>query len=177
MSGAAEMMPVAVYRGDRRIEVDQRPVPEPGRGEVLVEVSHCGICGSDLHMVLEGWGAPDKVPGHEWSGTVAAVGPDTTGVDVGDRVIGGPDEACGECRYCNANRPVLCVGRTPPTHGDGMGAFAKYVRTRGSRTHRVPDGMDLKVAALTEPLAVALHGITQSRAQAGMKVLVTGAGP
>jgi threonine dehydrogenase-like Zn-dependent dehydrogenase len=128
-------------------------------------------------MVLEGWGAPDKVPGHEWSGTVAAVGPDASGVAVGDAVIGGPDEACGECRYCKANRPVLCVGRTPPTHSDGMGAFARYIRTRASRTHRIPPGMDMRVAALTEPLAVALHGITQGRVQPGSRVLVTGAGP
>jgi D-arabinose 1-dehydrogenase-like Zn-dependent alcohol dehydrogenase len=67
-------MHAAVYRGDRRIDVDELPVPEPGATDVVVEVSHCGICGSDLHVFVDGWGAPGTTGGHEWSGVVTTVG-------------------------------------------------------------------------------------------------------
>src|SRR5438067_13289254 len=83
-------MPAAVYQGDRTITVERRPVPEPGPGEVLLEVSHCGVCGSDLHMVMEGWGQPGSTGGHEYSGTIVALGDGVTGWQVGDRVVGGP---------------------------------------------------------------------------------------
>ena len=59
--GLPDLMPAAVYRGHGRVEVDHLPVPRPGPGQVLVEVSHCGICGSDLHMMVEGWGKPGMV--------------------------------------------------------------------------------------------------------------------
>ena len=67
-------MSAAVYTGEGRIEVQTLPVPEPGTGAALVEVSHCGICGTDLHLVLEQYARPGSVLGHEWSGTVAAAG-------------------------------------------------------------------------------------------------------
>ncbi len=67
-------MVAAVYSARGEITVEERPVPRPGPGQVLVEVGHCGICGSDIHIILEGWGKPGVVEGHEWSGVVAAVG-------------------------------------------------------------------------------------------------------
>ncbi|MGZ4758273.1 MAG: alcohol dehydrogenase catalytic domain-containing protein, partial [Acidimicrobiales bacterium] len=83
-------MSSAVYTGRGEVSLEQRPVPEPGPGQVLVEVGHCGICGSDIHMILEGWGKPGVIEGHEWTGTIAAVGPDTAPWTVGDAVVGGP---------------------------------------------------------------------------------------
>ncbi len=59
-----QTMPAAVYQGGGKITVEERPVPEPGAGQVLVEVGHCGVCGSDIHMVVEGWGAPGTIHGH-----------------------------------------------------------------------------------------------------------------
>jgi len=170
-------MPVAVYRGKGDIAVDYKPVPEPGAGEVLVEVSHCGVCGTDLHMVLEGWGRPGAVGGHEWSGRIAAVGPDVDGWPIGAAVVGGELLACGTCAMCAAGRPSLCE-RRPPVTGDGHdGAFAQYVVTAAAGLTPVEGGLSLRAAALTEPLAVAMHAITRGAVGSGDRVLVTGAGP
>ncbi|MGZ8764859.1 MAG: alcohol dehydrogenase catalytic domain-containing protein [Acidimicrobiia bacterium] len=97
MGDTNDAMRAAVYVGDRRVEVQERPVPEVGPHDVLLEVSHCGICGSDLHFVLEGWGRPGAIEGHEYTGRVAAVGSSVTGWSVGDEVVGGRSPRCGEC--------------------------------------------------------------------------------
>ena len=150
-------MPVAVYRGKGAIVVDYKPVPDPGVGEVLVEVSHCGVCGTDIHMVLEGWGRAGSVGGHEWSGRIAAVGPGVDGWPVGTAVVGGELVACGTCAMCAAGRPSMCE-RRPPVTGDGHdGAFAQYVVTPAVGLAAVEDGLSLRAAALTEPLAVAMQ--------------------
>ncbi len=170
-------MPAAVYRGPRRLEVEQRPVPRPGPGEVLVEISHCGVCGSDLHFVLEGWGRPGSVGGHEWAGRVVDLGAEVTSWEVGDAVVGGPRPACGHCRTCAAGRPSLCAGRDDPGAGGPDGAFAGYVQVPAGALVPVPSGLDLRTAALAEPLAVALHAITRGGVAPGARVLVCGAGP
>jgi (R,R)-butanediol dehydrogenase/meso-butanediol dehydrogenase/diacetyl reductase len=171
-------MPAAVYRGRGRVEVDQLPVPRPGPGEVLIEVSHCGICGSDLHMMIEGWGKPGLVGGHESSGVVAAVGEDVTSWKPGDRVIVGPSPRCGTCRRCLESKPSQCENRGRMGSGEShTGAFAGFVIESDKALWRMPDGMSERAAALTEPLAVAMHGITRSGATLGDTVMVFGAGP
>jgi threonine dehydrogenase-like Zn-dependent dehydrogenase len=171
-------MKAAVYKGDRSIEVEDYPTPEVGPDDVLLEVSHCGVCGSDIHFVLEGWSAPNRVHGHEFSGTVVAVGDRVRAWKVGDSVVGGPSVRCGECEYCLAGRPNLCVGRAAVGEGgEWQGAFADYMRVPQGELLRLPDGVTLREAALTEPLSVALHGISQANVRAGERVLVTGGGP
>ena len=170
-------MRAAVYRGPRDIVVEERPVPELGADDVLLEVSHCGVCGSDLHMFVDGWGAPNSIGGHEFSGRVVAVGDDVTTWSPGDEVVGGPSQRCGKCEYCLAGRPQLCVGRSNPGVGDFQGAFADFVRVREPELLRVPPGVSMRAAALTEPLAVALHGLTRGGVRAGQRILVTGCGP
>jgi len=170
-------MQAAVLRGRGQLEVSAVPVPSVGPGEVLVAVDWCGVCGSDLHMVLDGWGAPGGWGGHEWSGRVAAIGPDVTRWAEGDAVVGGPSVRCGQCRACRAGRPSLCESRDTPGIGLEQGAFATYTRTREDELLAVPDGLDARAAALTEPLTVALHGITQSGVVPGQRALVLGAGP
>jgi threonine dehydrogenase-like Zn-dependent dehydrogenase len=173
-------MPAAVFMGLRDVTVEDRPTPEPGPGELLLEISHCGICGSDLHFLLEWGGRSGVIEGHEYSGTVAAVGSDVTGWSVGDRAIGGPSPRCGHCEYCLAHRPSLCVERNS-VGGDGgtwQGAFALYKVVRATEALRVPEQLSLKHAALTEPLAVALHGITRGGGvRPASRWLVTGGGP
>jgi len=178
-------MPAAVFMGLRDVSVEDRPTPEPGPGELLLEVSHCGICGSDLHFLLEWGGRENVIEGHEFSGVIAAVGAGVEGWAVGDRAIGGPSPKCGTCEYCRAQRSSLCIDRGRVGTGENawQGAFAGYKVITAAEALRVPDQLSLKHAALTEPLAVSLHGITQgARASDGVprpgtRWLITGAGP
>ncbi len=174
-------MPAAVFQGIRDVTVQDLPTPAVGPRDVLLEVSHCGICGSDLHFVVHwpGAGKPGSVEGHEFSGTVVAVGSDVTEWKVGDRVVGGPTPRCGRCEYCLAHRPSLCVERGRVGAEDAwMGAFARYKKMSADQVLRVPENLEMRHAALVEPLAVALHGITRSGgADPAKRYLVTGGGP
>jgi (R,R)-butanediol dehydrogenase/meso-butanediol dehydrogenase/diacetyl reductase len=171
------VMPVAVYLGPGRVELQQRAVPEPAPGQVLVEVEHCGVCGSDLHLLVEGWGKPGTVAGHEWSGVVRVVGADVAGWTPGDVVVGGPTPRCGRCRRCLEGKPAQCEQRGAGVNEHLGGAFARFVVADARALRRVPDGLSLRAAALAEPLAVALHAITRAKLTAGDAVMVFGAGP
>ena len=170
-------MRAAVYDGPRTMSVRDLPVTAAGADEVVVAVEHCGICGSDLHLVVEGWGVPGTVYGHEWSGRVAAIGEGVDGWAVGDRVVGGPD-ACGRCRWCIDGRGALCAADPIRSGVIHSGAYAEFYVVPEVALHRVPDALDQRTAALSEPLAVALHAIANAGLpRAGARVLVTGAGP
>ncbi len=178
MSVGPERMRVAVYERPGELALEDRPVPAVGPHDLLLQVSHCGVCGSDIHFVLEGWGRPGSVEGHEFSGRVVAVGDAVTGWRVGDQVVGGPSPRCGTCEHCRAGRPSLCTVRDTPgmgAHRDG--AFAEYILVHEAGVLRVPDGLSMRAAALAEPLAVALHGLTRGDVHAGQRLLITGAGP
>src|SRR3954466_5964186 len=171
-------MPAVIFKGKGDLAVEDIPVPDAGAGEVLVEVSHCGVCGSDLHMILDGWGRPGSVEGHEWSGVVVTVGDGVSAWKVGDHIVGGPSPRCGECEPCRTGHPSLCMQRGTPARADGgQGAFARYIKCEEKGILRVPDGLSLREAELAEPLAVALHGITNSGIVPGERALVLGAGP
>jgi (R,R)-butanediol dehydrogenase / meso-butanediol dehydrogenase / diacetyl reductase len=170
-------MPAAVLKGPGRLVVELVPVPPLGTDDVLVKIDLCGVCGSDLHMVLDGWGAPGSWQGHEWIGRVAAVGDAVTRWRPGDGVVGGPTVRCGTCAMCLAGRPSLCAERDTPGTGLEQGAFAGYKRAAEDELLPMPDGLDARAAALAEPLAVALHAIHQGGARPGDRVLVLGAGP
>ncbi len=173
---AAEM-PVAVYHGKGEVAVEQRPVPAPGPGEVLIEVSHCGICGSDLHMMVEDWGQPGLVGGHEYTGVVAAVGEGVTRWEVGDEVVAGTSPKCGRCRRCLQAKPSQCENRAGSITDDHDGAFARYTVLDARALLRLPEGLSRRDAALAEPLAVALHGISRSGIAEGDAAMVIGVGP
>lgn len=174
--GKAEVMRAAVYRGLGELEVTQLPVPQVGPGEALVQVSFCGICGTDLHNVLDGWGIADAVGGHEWSGRVVAVG-DGASLRTGEMVIGGPDPGCGQCPHCLAERPNLCEERGAIGTERFHGAFAQYLAADASKLIPIPEGLDPRLAAYTEPLAVALHAVTVGEVSEGQEAMVFGAGP
>jgi (R,R)-butanediol dehydrogenase/meso-butanediol dehydrogenase/diacetyl reductase len=170
-----DLMPAAVYVGDGRLAVEEVPVPEPGPGELLVEIAACGICGSDLHLVLEQYARPGAVLGHEWSGRVVAGGP-SEGVP-GERVVFEPTPGCGRCRPCRRGRPSVCLRRPVSDMRDMRGAFAPYITVSSANVLRLPDTLDLRAAALTEPTAIALHAVELAAVATDDRVLVTGAGP
>jgi (R,R)-butanediol dehydrogenase/meso-butanediol dehydrogenase/diacetyl reductase len=170
-------MPAAVYQGQRTVTLEQLPIPEPGPGEVVLEISHCGICGSDLHLMMEDMGQPGSTGGHEYSGVITAVGPGVEGWAVGERVVGGPDVGCGTCSLCVAGRANLCLHKGQAGVGSYQGAFAAYKKLDAGSLFRIPSQLDLRTAALTEPTAVALRGVRRSGLRTGERALVTGAGP
>ncbi len=171
-------MPAAVYVGDGQIEVQELPVPALGAHEVLVEVSHCGICGTDLHLVVEQYARPGSVLGHEWSGTIVAYGSDVRGWDVGARVVGNPTAGCGECRACLRGRPSVCLRRGPADLLDfSRGAFCRYKVVDAARLLTIPDSLPTRAAALAEPTAITLHALHISGVTPADRVLITGGGP
>jgi len=177
MSELPESMPAAVLHRPGVVVVEERPVPRPGPDEVLVEVDHCGICGSDVHMLLDGWGERGLVAGHEFTGSIVALGDGVTGWSLGEPVVGGTSPKCGRCRRCLEGKPSQCENRQGPVVDGHDGAFARYVLVREASLLRLPPGLTSRQAALAEPLAVALHGITRSGAAPGDRVMVIGAGP
>lgn len=170
-------MRAAVIHGPGKVVVEEVPVPALGADDVLVEVDLCGICGTDIHMALEGWAEPGTWGGHEWIGRVVAVGAAVTRWAPGDHVVGGPPAGCGACALCAEGRPSLCVDRDAPGRDAPQGAFATYVATPAAELLARPEGLDPRAAALAEPLAVALHAITRGGVERGQRVLVLGAGP
>jgi threonine dehydrogenase-like Zn-dependent dehydrogenase len=173
-----DVMAAAVYQSPGSITVEERPVPRPEPDQLVVRVHACGICGSDIHQLRDGWGfKPGAVAGHEWSGTIAAVGSDVTGWSEGEMVVGGASPKCGTCRRCREGKPSQCENRQSMTSEHMDGAFAEYIVVRGSGVLRLPEGLSPRHAALAEPLSVALHGITRSGVAPGDTVMVFGAGP
>jgi threonine dehydrogenase-like Zn-dependent dehydrogenase len=169
-------MPAAVYMGDGKIEVQELPIPVPGPGEVLVEVANCGICGTDLHLVLERYAKSGDVLGHEWAGTLVTEVPGGL-LEPGTAVVSDTSPACGTCRACLKGRPAVCLNRPPPDFSSWDGAFCRFRRVQASRLLAVPDGLSARRAALTEPTAIAIHTVSLSGATPQDRVLVTGAGP
>ena len=168
-------MRAAVFHGvGRKLCIETLPDPEPGPGEVVVQVRRCGICGSDLHMTEDPMFAvpPGAVLGHEFAGEIAAIGKGVEGLRVGDRVSVPPVKGCGHCPSCLKGEPAWCAQMA--LIGGGYG---QYALAEARQIVRLPDALSLADGALVEPLAVALHGIMKSSLQVGDKVVILGAGP
>ena len=168
-------MKAAVYYQSKGLVVEDVPMPRMADDQVLVQVVNTGFCGSD-HSMLEGGSLPDgTILGHEISGIVVDMGAEVKGPEEGTRVIVRPTY-CGLCRECVMGKPYLCqVNRRSIGLGDLPGAFAEYITVFPQMLIPVPDGVDSQNAALAEPFAASLHGITCSRKHGG-SVLVMGAG-
>ncbi len=165
-----------------QIELEERSVPEPAAGQVLVEVSSVGVCGSDVHwfkdgrigeLVVQG----PLVLGHEASGVVRALGPGVSRLEVGQRVALEPGVPCRRCRACRTGHYNLCPDvkffATPPVDG----AFARFVVHDQDFAYPLPEHVSDDAGALLEPLSVAIWATWKARISVGDRVLVTGAGP
>ncbi len=163
---------------DSRLELVEMPVPSIGEQDVLVQVGACGICASDLHLAEIKAGILDLpypfVPGHEVAGTVVEVGTSITNVQVGEHVVVQPLLFCGTCPLCQKGRVNLCqnaqiIGLHCP------GGFAEYLAVPARNAYPSGDLPD-EIAACTEPLACALHGLARLDPNAADDVLIFGAG-
>ncbi|MFJ5262972.1 L-idonate 5-dehydrogenase [Streptomyces sp. NPDC088387] len=176
-----------VIHGQGDLRVEELPRPVPGPGQALVAVRYGGVCGSDLHYWRHG-GVGDfrlrepMLLGHEVVGTVVEYGsPDTPGPAVGTSVAVHPATPCGVCPECADGRRNVCrdtrylgsAARFPHVQG----GFAQFRAVPAEQLRPLPGGLDLRRAALAEPLSVALHAVRRAGPVAGRHVLVTGAGP
>jgi L-iditol 2-dehydrogenase len=178
-------MQAAVYRGVNDVRVETVPVPQIGRGELLVHVHTCGICGTDLKKIAIGSHSAPRIFGHETSGVVAAVGAGVTNFSPGDRVVVFHHIPCGNCFYCVHKTFAQCetykkVGCTAGFEPAG-GGFAEYVRVmdwivrRG--TVRIPDDVSFEQACFVEPVNTCMKGIENLRLSPNETVLTIGQGP
>ena len=172
-------MSALVVEGGSGLRVAEIPVRDPSPGEVLVEVARCGVCGSDLRSLGAGTLADGVVLGHETAGTIVAVGADVDDRTVGDRVAVNPFAPCGSCPECSAGHGHLCPEAIAAYLGGGRtpGAFAPFVTVPARTTFALPDALDLRHAALAEPLAVAIHALRLPAVRLPASMAVIGAGP
>jgi 2-desacetyl-2-hydroxyethyl bacteriochlorophyllide A dehydrogenase len=160
-----------------KVAVGTADEPAPGPREVVVAVAAVGICGTDIHIV-DGEFAPTPypvIPGHEFAGTVVAVGDAVTGLALGDRVAVDPSLFCGECHYCAIGRGNLCE-RWNAIGVTRAGACAEFAVAPLGNCYRIPDHVPLEHAALIEPLACAVHGFDLLPGRIGEHYLIYGAG-
>ena len=178
-------MTAAVYRGRNDVRLETVPVPQIGRGEILIKVHTCGICGTDLKKIATGSHSAPRIFGHETAGTVAATGPGVMEFLVGERVMVFHHIPCRECYYCLQKTFAQCetykkVGCTAGFEPSG-GGFAEYVRVMDwivqKGTVLIPDGVSFEQAAFVEPVNTCMKGIERLALKPGETVLVIGQGP
>jgi threonine dehydrogenase-like Zn-dependent dehydrogenase len=169
-------MRAPVFKGvGKPLVIENLQDPTPGPGELLLKVGRCGICGTDLHMT-DGHAQtfPEgSVIGHEFAGTVEAVGNGVENFRVGDIVAALPVVGCGVCGSCKSGEPMWCEQGLIGI----LGGFGQYAIAKASAAIKLPKSLTLEDGALVEPLAVSLHGVTLAQIAPGAKVLVQGAGP
>lgn len=175
-------MRVVELTGSRRMELRDAPDPEPGPAEVVVQVSYCGICGSDLHEfssdrpTLRAAGMIQAVMGHEFTGRVVAVGEGVEAPGLGDLVVVDPGGPCGRCPYCRSGRSNLCLAGDSIGYGRA-GAYAERVSILAGQAIALPGSSCLERATLSEPLGVALRALNRGGLKAGEDVFIAGGGP
>ena len=178
-------MKAVVYHGKGDLRVEDVPVPEPGPGEMLVQVDACGICPTDLKKIERGLLPGPRIFGHEIAGTVAGLGAGTRGFREGDRVVVHHHVPCGDCFYCARELYAQCRvykknGTTAGFEPAG-GGYAEYVLALdwivASGTIPIPAGVLAEEAAFVEPVNTCLKAVRKARVAKGESVLVVGLGP
>src|SRR5438067_2874120 len=173
-------MLAAMFYASFDVRMEYQPVPQPGAGEVLLKVVAATTCGTDVKTYLRGHPLLfRKTPagfGHEVAGIVAAIGPGVTQCTEGDAIIIANSAPCQQCFYCRRGRFSLCEDLLLLN-----GAYAEYLlvpeRIVRQNLYHLAPGTSFIAAALTEPLACALHGVDASSIAPGDSVVILGAGP
>lgn len=177
----AESMRAAVVRQfGEPLTIEEMPVPEPGRGEIVVRIAATGVCHTDLHAARGDWAVKPSlplVPGHEGVGHVAAVGPGVTHVKEGD-AVGVPwlHEACGNCEYCETGWETLCPAQRNTGYSVN-GTYAEYVLAKGDFVGHLPVGADLVgIAPILCAGVTTYKGLRETEARPGEWVAISGVG-
>lgn len=181
-AGPTGTITAALITGARRLELREFPVPSPPPGTVTVEITLCGICGTEVASYRHGSLHSPAVCGHEWTGFVAAVGADVADRREGDRVVIGVAPPCGRCPECVSGiadrcRTSLLMARGRDRLAPPHGGFARSITVAAGRVLPAHPGLTDVEAAQVEPASVAFHGIRRSRVAPGDIVVVQGAGP
>ncbi len=161
--------------GPGRLAVADRPSPEPGPGEALVDVRIAGICGTDLQLA-QGYMGFRGIPGHEFVGTVTRVSAPADRVLIGARVVGEINLGCQDCQRCAEGMERHCQRRRVLGILNKDGAFAEQLTLPVSNLHALPDSLADEEAVFAEPLAAAFEILDQLAIDAGDRVLVLGGG-
>jgi L-iditol 2-dehydrogenase len=178
-------MRAGVYRDKGIVRVEQVPIPEVGLEEVLIKVAACGICGTDIKKIFQGYVEPPQILGHELAGTIVAVGPGVTKWKPGDRVMSFHHTPCGKCFYCEKRLFSQCkqyktTGLTAGFTPNG-GGFAEYVKAMPWVAERgivaLPDAVSFEEATFIEPINTIAKAVQKARVAPGETVLILGCGP
>lgn len=174
------MKTLAKLKAEPGIWMRDEPIPTIGHNDVLIKIKKTAICGTDMHIYnWDDWAQKTiKVPmttGHEFVGTIEALGSEVTGYKIGDRVSGEGHITCGHCRNCRGGKQYLCrncigLGVNRP------GCFAEYLSFPARNVYPLPDNISDDVAAMLDPFGNAVH-TALSFDLVGEDVLITGAGP
>ena len=169
------------WHGPRDMRVVEIPKPVPAAGEVLLRVESVGVCGSDIHYYLEGRIGSQVLTepiilGHEFAGIVESVGAGANPALLGRRVAVEPGTPCHECESCRRGHYNVCLAMRFPGGPGCEGALCEYMAVRADACFPVPDSLDAPMAALIEPVAVALHTVELARLSPGDTVAVIGLG-
>lgn len=178
----SNFMKALVFQGPRNFEVKEVPIPQCGEAEMLVRVRFAGVCGTD-NRIYQGTKviAAPRITGHEFSGTIEQLGSSVKGYQLGQRVSVYPMIHCGHCYCCQNGKSNICANRT--TIGYEIdGGFAQYVKIPKEAIEcgnvvPIPDNVSDEIAAISEPITAAYHGIQQAGLLDGDTFVIIGAGP
>lgn len=180
-------MRAAVWHGYKDLRIEEKPVPVPGKGQVLIKVDWAGICGTDRHEYEGPNFIPVKKPhrltgrtapltlGHEFSGRIEQLGEGVSGWNTGDRVTANGSLTCGVCEACRSGRYNICQKLGFLGVGND-GAFADYVVVDADKLFAIPEGLSQRSAAVAEPLACGIHATHLLGDIAGRDVVIIGPG-
>jgi L-iditol 2-dehydrogenase len=183
-----ETMKAAVLFGPNDLRVVEKNVPKPGFQEVLLKVGACAICGTDPKILAHGWqNQPpfgEYIPGHEYGGTIVALGEGVVGFSEGDRVAIEPHKGCGVCANCLRGFYTVCYnyGNLSAGHRHygftANGGYAEYAVNHVNTLHCIPDTLNIEEATLITTAGTAMYGITRvGGIEPGETVVVAGPGP
>ena len=173
MDGGEDEVKIAILEARRKLVIRDVQKPVLDKDEVLIKVQYCGVCGSNLHIYVEGIGIG---LGHEFSGDIVEMGFEVDGWKIGDRVAINPRIPCGECYWCIRGEIGLC-DKLFLSAIRGQGAFATYAKAKYVQLYKLPGELMYEEGTMVEPTACALHAIKFSGMKVGDIVAVLGLGP